>query len=168
MPTTDQLIDTMSRERQILLDAIADLPNAALDQKGTVGAWSIKNVLAHLTGWESIVVQILPDRLATGIRPEILNIMGADQDGWNARQVAEREYFSPQQQLQEFTRTREALYQVLRSVGEGRLNRQHPWPQWEGTLAEYILEQVGDHEREHRESVLLAAEQLRHSANPGE
>src|SRR5437763_10970115 len=165
MTTMDQLIDPMRRERQILLDAMAGLPDTALDQKGTVGGWSIKNVLAHLTDWESIVVQILPDRLATGIRPEILNEIGADEDAWNARQVAEREHLSPQQQLQEFTRTREALYQVLRTEGEEVLNRQHPWPQWEGTLAEYILDQIGDHEREHREGVLLAAERLRQSTN---
>jgi len=168
MPTTDQLIDVMSRERQILLDAIGGLSDAVLNQKGTVGTWSIKNVLAHLTGWESIVVQILPDRLVTGIRPEILNSIAADEDAWNAQEVAEREHLSPQQQLQEFTRTREALYQVLRSVGEEVLNRQRPWPQWEGTLAEYIVNQIGDHEREHREGVLLAAERLRHSTNERE
>ena len=158
MSTLTNLFEALSQERAILLDTLKSLPDALLDQKGVVGEWSIKNVLAHLTDWESVVTHFLPERLASGIRPEILSVIGADEDAWNAQQVASRERLTPKEQLDEFAQTRQALFQVLSNVGEKALNRQHPWPEWEGTLATYILEEIGGHEREHREAVLAAAE----------
>jgi hypothetical protein len=161
MTTMTKLFETLNQERALLLDALKSLPDALLDQKGVVGAWSIKNVLTHLTGWERIVTDFLPERLATGKRPTILSVIGSDEDTWNAQQVASCERLTPQEQLDEFTRTRQALFQVLHDLGEESLNRQHPWPEWEGTLATYILEEVGGHEDEHREAVLAAVERLR-------
>ncbi len=161
MSTMTNLFETMNQERTLLLDAITTLPEALLDEKGVVGEWSIKNVLAHLTGWERIVTDFLPDRLATGSRPAIFAIMSADEDAWNAQQVASCEYLMPKEQLGEFERARQALLQVLHDVGEEAINRQCPWPEWQGTLATYILEQVGGHECEHREAVLAAVERLR-------
>jgi hypothetical protein len=161
MSTMMNLFETMNRERTILLDAITTLPEGLLDEKGEVGEWSIKNVLAHLTSWERIVIDFLPERLATGNRPHIFSVMSADQDAWNAQQVASREHLTPKEQLDEFEQTRQALLQLLYDLGEETLNRQHPWPEWQGTLAAYILEQVGGHEREHQEAVLAAAERLR-------
>jgi hypothetical protein len=158
MSTMTNLFETLSQERAIFLDALKNLPDALLDQKGVVGEWSIKNVLAHLTGWESVVTHLLPERLASGIKPEILSVIGADEDAWNAQQVASHEQFTPEEQLDEFEQTRQALFHVLSNVGEEALNRQHPWPEWEGTLATYIFEEIGGHEREHREAVLAAVE----------
>ena len=158
MSTLTNLFEALSLERAILLDALKSVPDALLDQKGVVGEWSIKNVLAHLTSWESIVTHFLPERLARGIRPEILSVIAADEDAWNAQQVASRERLTPKEQLDEFEQTRQALFQVLSQVGEEALNRQHPWPEWEGTLATYMLEEIGGHEREHRKAVLAATE----------
>lgn len=158
MSTLTNLFEALSRERTILLDTLKSLPDALLDQKGVVGEWSIKNVLAHLTGWESVVTRFLPERLASGIRPEILSVIAADEDAWNAQQVASREQLTPKEQLDEFEHTRQALFQVLSNVGEEALNRQHPWPEWEGTLATYLLEEIGGHEREHCKAVLAAAQ----------
>ena len=50
MSTLTNLFEALSQERAILLDTLKSLPDALLDQKGVVGEWSIKNVLAHLTG----------------------------------------------------------------------------------------------------------------------
>jgi DinB superfamily len=161
MSTMTNLFETLNQERTILLDAITPLPEAFLDEKGIVGEWSIKNVLAHLTGWERTVTDFLPDRLATGSRPAIFAILSADEDAWNAQEVASREHLTPKEQLDEFERARQGLLQMLHDTGEEALNRQNPWPEWQGTLATYILEQVGGHESEHREATLAAVERLR-------
>jgi len=52
----------------------------------------------------------------------------------------------------------DALLEQKDVVGEEALNWQYPWPEWEGTLATYMLEEIGGHEREHRKAVLAAAE----------
>ena len=149
MSTMDELFAQLNQERAIFLNALQGLPDALLDQKGVVGEWSIKNVLAHLTDWED-------ERLASGSTPRILLAINADEDAWNTQQVASREHLTPNEQLDEFQQTRQALLQVLRDMGEEALNRQHPWPEWKGTVATYILDGIGEHEHEHREAVLAA------------
>jgi hypothetical protein len=160
MPTTTEVISTLNQQRAMLIDAIQGLPDGVLNQKGLVGEWSIKNVLAHLNGWEAIVVQILPERLATGVTPQILYDMNADEDGWNAREVNSSEHLTPREQIEQFQQTRQELLRLIHDIGEEGLQRQHAWSSWQGTVAEYILEAVGEHEHEHRDAVLEAIQLL--------
>jgi uncharacterized damage-inducible protein DinB len=161
MSTMTKLFEPLNRERAALLDAIKDLPDDFLERKGVVGDWSIKNVLAHLVAWESAVTDFLPGRIATGARPAIYAVIGDDEDGWNDKQVASREHLTAREQLDEFQQSRQALLQVLHTIGEETLNRERPWPEWQGTLAAYVLDSVGGHESEHREAVLAGVRQLR-------
>jgi hypothetical protein len=156
MPTMTEVTSTLNQERTILIDAIQGLPDSVLNQKGIVGEWSIKNVLAHLNSWEQVVIQMLPERLATGVTPKLLSDSVADEDGWNAQQVNSSEHMTPQEQLAQFQHTRQELLQLIQDIGEEGLQREHPWPSWQGTVAEYILDAVGEHEREHRDAVLTA------------
>jgi uncharacterized damage-inducible protein DinB len=154
VPTLTNLIATLDHERGLLLDAVKKVPDEALTLKGVVGTWSIKNVLAHLADQERLVSRVLPQRLATGITPEIVSIINADADAWNAKQIEASEHFTFSEQLKQLEQARQALVQVLSNVGEEVLNRQHPWPEWEGTVAEYIIQVVVEHEREHRKAML--------------
>ena len=158
MSTLSNLLATLEQERALLLDAVKKAPNEALTLKGVVGTWSIKNVLAHLADQERLVVQVLPQRLATGIAPEIVSIINADADAWNEKQIEASECLTFNEQMKHLEQARQALVQALRDVGEEALNRQHPWPEWKGTVAEYILQVVGEHERGHRETILAALE----------
>ncbi len=68
------------------------------------------------------------------------------------------EHLDFEEQLKQLKQARQALVQVLRDVGDKALNRKHPWPESEGTVAGYILQVVVEHEREHRETILAAVE----------
>lgn len=156
----DDLLNELNRARAALLDAIAGLDEAALDRKGMVGEWSIKNVLAHIAAWEGWLVQTLPARLATGEIPEALRAPAADEDRWNAEQVAEREELTPDEQLMELERARDALVTYLRTLDEATLERPRPWPRWQGTLREFFLRAIRDHEQEHLDDLRAAAARL--------
>jgi hypothetical protein len=153
--TTHEVIASLTQTRTALLEAIAGLPEARLDQKGVVDAWSLKNVLAHLDTWESAVTGFLPARLATGAKPAIFSEM-TDEDAWNAKTVAARDSLTPQEQLHHLAATRAALLQLIGGLGDEALQRAHPWPEWEGTLAAYLLENIEGHEKEHLELVQAA------------
>ena len=155
------VFDQLAGIRAELLDAIAGLDEAALDRKGIVGAWSIKNVLAHIAAWEAWVVQALPARLADGRTPEHLRARLVDEDASNAEEVAEREELTPGEQLMELERTREALLDYLRSLDSATLvERRGLWEDWDGTLSEYVLAALGDHEQEHITELRAAVQQL--------
>jgi hypothetical protein len=160
MSATNDVIESLTSSRHALLEAIAGLPDATLNQKGVVGEWSIKNVLAHMAAWEQVVTGFLPERLATGAKPAIFAQM-TDEDAWNEKTVAEHEHLSPQEQMQHLATAREALLQLIRGLGDEALNRQHPWPEWEGTLAAYFWESIGSHDQEHQEAMQAAVERLR-------
>ena len=49
-----QLLAQMQNERQALLDLLTDVSDEEMQQPGVVEAWSIKDVLAHLTAWEQL------------------------------------------------------------------------------------------------------------------
>jgi DinB superfamily len=162
MVDTTQFFDGMNRDRAQLVKIILEVPEATLDQKGVVGEWSIKNVLAHLTAWETVVAETLPERFATGRRPEILLHIAADEDGWNAEEVKAREVFSPREQIAEMEQIRHQFLQELHDLGEAGLQRKQPWPQCgkDETVMDYVLEQVGGHEREHLEAIMTGIARL--------
>ena len=135
--TADELIATLTTQRQGLLDALTDLTDEQLDTKGTVGDWSIKNALAHLTAWEQVVTQITPERLRTGVYPEALRAINADEDADNARETAAREHLTPTEQLAEFAQARADLATMIHSLGDDALAREHPWPEWDPPLTIY-------------------------------
>jgi hypothetical protein len=160
MDTLNDALAELGRTRAELLAAISGLDEAALDRKGVIGDWSIKNVLAHIAAWEAWVVEALPPRMTTGATPEDFRQRVADEDRFNAEEVAEREELTPDEQLMELERTRAELLAYLRGLDAAALERKHPWDSWEGTLPEYLLVALRDHEAEHVEALRPAAERM--------
>lgn len=149
MVTLASAIDQLDATRTELLSLLAGLDEAALDRKGLVGDWSVKNVLAHLAAWEDWVVQALPPRIATGTTPGEFRERAANEDRFNQAEVAEREELAPDEQLMELERVRAELLAFVRQLGPAAVARTQPWDTWPGTLPEYLLAALHDHEAEH-------------------
>ena len=156
MQILNHVFAELSRTRAELLGVIAGLDEAALDRKGVVGEWSIKNVLAHIAAWEDWVVQALPVRVSTGVTPDDFRQRAEDEDRFNAAEVAEREELTPDEQLMELERTRAELLAYLGSLDAAALERRNPWDTWQGTLPEYLIDALPAHEAEHAEALRLA------------
>jgi len=157
MNSLSDALAELGRTRAELLAAIGGMGEAALDRKGVVGDWSVKNVLAHIAAWEAWVVEALPARMTTGATPQEFRQRAEDEDRFNAEEVAEREELTPDEQLMELERTRAELLAYLSGLDAAALARKHPWDTWEGTLPEYLLEALRDHEAEHVEVLRVAA-----------
>jgi len=158
--TLAQAIEQLNKTRAELLDAIQGVDQAALDRKGVIGAWSIKNVLAHIAAWEAWVVQTLPARLASGTTPPDLAQRLVDEDASNAEEVAEREELTPDEQLMELERNRAELLAFVRGLDEATLTRLNPWDTWAHTVPDYLLDALRNHEAEHAETLRAAAAAL--------
>jgi uncharacterized damage-inducible protein DinB len=156
MTTLEQAIEQLSSARAELLGAIDGLDDAALDRKGLVGGWSAKNVLAHIAAWEAWVILALPARLAERATPPDLAARLADEDAANAEEVAEREELTPDEQIMELERNRAELLAYLRTLDQATLERRQPWQGWDGTIPEYLLAALRDHEAEHAAALRAA------------
>ena len=161
MVTLDDALGQLSATRAELLALLEGLSEAALDRKGMIGDWSIKNLLAHIAAWEDWVVQALPARLASGTTPPDLARRLADEDASNAEEVAEREELTPDEQLMELERTHAELLAFVRGLDEATAARPSPWDTWPHTIPEYLLYALRDHEAEHVEALRAAVAQLR-------
>lgn len=154
------VLEEMSRTRSILLNAIEGLDEAALDRKGVIGDWSIKNCLAHLAGWEDWIAQALQAGLTNGHIPDHLRSALQDFNAFNAEQVAEREELTPDEQLTELQRVRGALFEIVGHLDEETLNAPQPWAGKNRSIAFY-LNILPHHDEEHMEDIQAAVQKLR-------
>lgn len=149
-----QLIDAFIKAREALLTAIDGLSNDEMLQPGAVGYWSVKDVLAHLTAWESELVTALVriEQNKRG-RPNIVAI--DDIDEWNEEQY----HTSASRNLQiiwdDFEGVGKHLIAAIEALSKKDLNDNRRFPWMEGEPLSYLVyENAIWHEEEHAEEIL--------------
>ncbi|MDY6878329.1 MAG: DinB family protein [Chloroflexota bacterium] len=114
------VLDHLTRARAALLVAIEGLSETEMTTLPVAGVWTIKDILAHISGWAAWdLVGIRA--ILTGERPNFLVIQ--DVDAFNARLVAERSTWSLEQILAEMRDTQSALQELLISMPDEDLFR---------------------------------------------
>lgn len=150
------IFDEIRTERAALLKTIEGLDSTEIERPGTVGAWSIKDVLAHIAGWQGWMVQVYPVRLQTGDVPAELRVTEENTDEWNRRFVEERRGQAPEKVLGELADGLRRLQTLAAGLGLTRLTAPNPWPGREASVADYLREHLVSHDREHREQIQRA------------
>ena len=132
-------------EELIALQAtVAGLSDAALTQVW-LGAWSVRDILAHMAGWQRELIPVL-ERLARGEKPIANGVSYDDVDGWNAQFVAERAGLSPAAVLKELEASHRDFVAAARSVADERFAP--------GKTATKIVDLNGPHHyREHANQI---------------
>src|SRR5262245_64682704 len=88
MSLKNDLLRQADDEFGALKRALAGLSDEAMQQPFS-GAWGVREILAHLAGWQREMIPLL-ERVARGERPVPEGVSYADVDAWNARHVAGR------------------------------------------------------------------------------
>ena len=145
------LLDELSSARREMLDALAGLTPEDMMITGVVGLWSVKDILAHLSAWESEVVTAL-NQVQNKRIPSILRI--EDIDEWNDEQYRIN-LRRPLDVIQaDFEGVHKMLGRMIQDFDERSLldNRKYSW--MEGEPLWYLVEEnVTLHEREHAASI---------------
>jgi hypothetical protein len=112
--------------------------------------WTIREMLAHLSGWDDAVIAFIQSLMAGKI-PATPAARGMDV--YNAETVATREGLDYDHIYREYLQTRKVLLQLLREVPDEKVTAQYilPWGE-PGTLVD-IINIFGPHEVEHAEDV---------------
>jgi hypothetical protein len=112
--------------------------------------WTIREMLAHLSGWDDAVIAFIQSLLEGNIpaTPAALGI-----DSYNAETVAIREGLDYDHIFREYIETRKILLKLLRKVPQEKINTVYilPWGD-PGTLVD-IINIFGPHEDEHAEDI---------------
>ncbi|HSE92219.1 MAG TPA: ClbS/DfsB family four-helix bundle protein [Methylomirabilota bacterium] len=144
MSAKQDLLSQAAREYKAFHEAIAGLNEAQMTEVW-LGAWSVKDIVAHMTAWHREMAPAL-ERLARGERPLQEGVRYDDVDAWNARFVAAAREQSVADVLLDFDKTHETFMRAADGVPAGR---------WEpGKTAYRIVDQNSAHHyREHGEQI---------------
>ena len=149
--TKQDVVDEIISARADLLDAIDGLPPDARRKPFAVGKWSVKDVLAHITAWESELVTAL-NQAQNNRTPHIAQIDDIDQ--WNEEQYHHNARRSLEAILVDLEGVHHMLLKMVREYNEQALtdNRQYRWMEGE-PLSYLIAENSSLHEREHADDI---------------
>lgn len=146
MSQRDELIATLEHSRAKM---VAHLDEIDKNRK-IYPLWTIREMLAHLSGWDDAVIAFLQSLMAGEI-PATPAVRGVNV--YNAETVATRESLDYDHIYREYLQTRKVLLQLLREVPDEKVTAEYilPWGN-PGTLVD-IVNIFGPHEEEHAEDV---------------
>lgn len=105
-------IDTAWLEFQ---EAYAGLSDEDLLIPGVTGAWSIRDLIAHVTWWDEESIRHLPE-IREGIRPARYSVVYGGLDAFNALMTERKASLSLAEVRAEFVETHQRLLEYLDSV----------------------------------------------------
>lgn len=141
--------DKLDENRERLLVALEPLPDEALEEPGAMDDWSVTDILAHLTAWESELVTGLM-RIKQGKTPTKMIAAFEDVDGYNARRYKENKGRDIDRIFDDLQGVRVQLEQWLEEFSDRDLTDPKRYHWSEGiTLAHIIKENSFGHDEEH-------------------
>jgi hypothetical protein len=143
------LLKSIHTERRLLEKILATLTRQEITQQGTVGAWSVKDVLAHLVAWE----QLLLDWYEAGLQgktpePSPVGMNRKATDALN-QQIFVRYQDRPLEDvLSGFQTSYQRIFTTCEAIPEEDLFAEERYA-WTGklTLADYIAGNTCNHYR---------------------
>jgi hypothetical protein len=118
MNPKDDLLNRAAQEYKAFYQALDGLNEADLTEVW-LGAWSIKEIVAHMVGWHRELTPAL-ERIARGERPIPPGVSYDDVEDWNARFAAAMQGRLVEDVLLEFDKSHEAFLRAAANVPEER------------------------------------------------
>lgn len=136
----------MEEVRTAMEEAFQDI----LPEREICPGWTVRDVLAHITGWDQVALKALQS-FQMGGSPFLIEPL--DIDGWNEKFVQQRKDMSLEQVKEEFRQVRSALVEQVRSLGTEALEQElvYPWGP-EGTVREMVQVLI-EHEAWHTHEI---------------
>ncbi len=112
-----QLLRRLDDAWKALQESYAGLSESEMTEVGVTRAWSVKDIIAHVTWWEEEALKYLPV-IVEGARPPRYSLMYGGIDAFNAQKTAEKEHRSLGDVLRERDETHTRLVEYVQSVPE--------------------------------------------------
>jgi uncharacterized protein (TIGR03083 family) len=143
------------------LQAVEGLPDADWTTPGVCGVWSVKAIIAHLTSYEQLLVEVLSS-LTTSAPTPLLDQFTDPNGNFNDAQVAARQAVSATDTLAEFNQAHARVTAALATLAPETL-RQPGTLLWYGpeyALDDLIVYAYYGHKREHSAQIAIFRDNL--------
>jgi len=149
-----ELLTGMESSRAEIVEAMAGLSDEAMLEPNVVGAWSVRDVLQHISLWEAELVKLLV-HVQQRRRPAGERWSGKlDIDALNARWHAETLDRPLDRVRADFAAVRQQTQRRLNELAEADLTETRAFPWLKGrALWQYVFEDTIEHDREHAEQI---------------
>lgn len=114
MDRRQQLLKRLEAAWRAFTQSYAGLPEPDLLEPGVTGAWSVRDIIAHVTTWEGEALKHLPLILSGG-RPPHYSVTYGGIDAFNAQTIEQKKHLS----LADVLRQGEAVHCRLIALIEG-------------------------------------------------
>jgi uncharacterized damage-inducible protein DinB len=148
-------IESLENSHMLVLQTIDDLPEALWDIPGVCGEWSAKDVIAHLTSYELLLIDVMDAFLGRTPSPYLLKWLDS-QEEFNTMTLAARRYHTAQQIENEYQDTQVRSSALLASLPADRVEQRGTMTGYlskEQSLGEFI-EFLTQHTHHHCEQIV--------------
>ena len=156
VPDRDLLLHRMDETRLKIENLMPEIDT----NKEIYPGWTIKDILAHMTGWDDATIDSLRAHVGESPRsvPAIRSL-----DGYNALSVSSRKDLDYEHVLKEWRLTRQELRTIIEQLPEDKFVSPVIVPWGEKSTVTYLVDMFRDHEEEHAQDILVW---LKHPEKP--
>ncbi len=155
MSIKDELIEGLLQVRRSIVGKVTSLPPERRDEV-FLGEWSVKDLLAHLIGWDHTNVEAVKEILS-GTTPGFCAFYDRDWTSYNAKLVREHTAESFSELLASLERFHQDLIGLLRSIPPEDFEKDYAVRSPLGgntlTLADLLQTELDD-ERQHLQQII--------------
>jgi len=118
-----QLLERLDTAWAAFKASYAGLSDSQLMEPNVTGAWSVRDILAHVTTWEEEALKYLPLILEGG-KPPRYSVSHGGIDAFNTRMTEQKSGLSLSAVLQQLDDTHRRIVDLVKSVPEDQFTRE--------------------------------------------
>ena len=143
--------DVMRYGHQTVLRTVEAFPKEGWYTPGACGRWSVKDLVAHFTSFEMVLVEVLAQLLEPGVDTPMLQRFVKRHAEFNDDQVDRRQDMSMEEVLAEYEKAHAQAMQHAAAISAETWDQEGilPWYGDEYDLEDWIVYSFYGHKREH-------------------
>ncbi len=153
--------DILKYGQGTVLQTIEGFPESAWETPGACGVWSVKDIIAHLTSYEHVILDVLSTFVSSG-PTSYLNKFTDRGINFNDTEVAARNGQSAKEVLGEFNDTHAQVMSLAARIPAETFRQTGtlPWYGMEYALDDFIVYNQYGHKREHSAQIAAFRDHL--------
>ncbi len=112
--------------------------------------WDIKDLLAHIAGWDKAILTTLQAHIAD--KDQVITVREGI-NKFNSQSVAERKGFEYSKILEEFRELRSLILEIITGMPGGKISQSFISPWGQKVTVKDLVKIFSEHENEHAEDV---------------
>ncbi len=121
-----QLLARLDKAWVEFQESYAGLSESAMLERGVAGAWSVRDMIAHVTWWEEEALKHLP-HILQGRRPPRYSVTYGGIDAFNALMTERKKALSLAEVVREQEQTHRRVIELIEHTPEEQFSRETRW-----------------------------------------